>query len=335
MKERLLAETTTVCALCSADAAAAYYETCNGVFLRSECALHGVLNDKVETDTGFFLEQYMQPYYKAHKHFVVPVTYRCMMRCRYCYSLSSDPVALPCDRPLEKFAEMFSNYDGNIMLSGGEPTLRDDLPDIIKAAKKGKNRKKVSIATNGQKNGGLNYLETLRESGLDYIFLSLHDKTYYRSEDEFIRALGTLNNCRQLGIPVWISRTVERLDQLDSISRLLEEYKKTIFQVTLRAVKRYGALQPLSQLYLSSLIAYLGMEENYQKGRSPFNVYITLKGKRLKLCSWVFDTGRLDPIDDDYLLSNDSILPFHRGMKIDETLLLRRRMPQFNTVLGP
>ena len=69
---------------------------------------------------------------------------------------------------------------------------------------------------------------------------------------------------------------------------------------------------------------YLKKENDYRKGDSPFNNYITLKGKNVKVCSWINDVKRIDPIDSNYIISDDTLTPFHRGMKMDEALLKRR-----------
>lgn len=59
----------------------------------------------------------------------------------------------------------------HLIFTGGEPTLRDDLPDLIKIAEE--NGQVTGILTNGYKLGDSNYLHTLLAAGLDHTLISL------------------------------------------------------------------------------------------------------------------------------------------------------------------
>jgi 7,8-dihydro-6-hydroxymethylpterin dimethyltransferase len=67
---------------------------------------------------------------------LVEVTGRCNLNCPFCFAQSGNNSP---DPTLENLSESFEYLVENgctfIQLSGGEPTLRDDLPAIVAAAK--------------------------------------------------------------------------------------------------------------------------------------------------------------------------------------------------------
>ena len=104
---------------------------------------------------------------------LLEVTKRCNLRCRFCFadggSLQPDPgieemkaairdIALKCGQPL-------------LQLSGGEPTLRDDLPELVRYAKEA-GCSYVQVNTNGIRLAeDPDYAKALAEAGLDIVFL--------------------------------------------------------------------------------------------------------------------------------------------------------------------
>jgi len=323
-------ETVSLCPECAKDCRAYYEEKNEGMYLNLECSEHGLHSERVESDIQFFKQRYEQEYEKDCKHLVLPVTYRCNLKCKYCYTLSNSSLLLPEDRPIEKLTGIIKNFDGNVTLIGGEPTIRKDLIQLVRIAKGSDNKQKISIATNGQRLRDINLVKELKESGLDFVFLSFDDIEYEGSPTIHQNKIEALKNCHKLRMPVWLQRTVDKLQQLDSIFELLETYKRVIFNVTIRTVKPFGMLYPEHEVFVSSIIKYLKKENDYRKGVSPFNNYITLKGKNVKVCSWINDVKRIDAIDSNYLISDNTMTTFHRGMKMDEVLLKARgSKPQF------
>jgi len=294
------------------------------MYLYLKCGAHGSFREQVERDPASFRKRYERKYEKGPAHFVLPVTYRCNLKCSNCYTLSNWMKSFPPERTLGRLSEIIKMRAGNVMLAGGEPTVREDLPLLIRTAKEQDPKRKVSIATNGQKLRSIEYVKELKESGLDFVFLSHNDRQYEISDEVFLNKTAALENCRKVGLPVWLSRTIDDLSQIDSLEELLEKYGRGVFNVTLRAAKPFGPVTPARQLFVSDIVTYLGREREWTPGRGPFNCYVRLWGKLVKICSWLYDVKRLDPIDDDYLISNDAIVPFHRGTKMDETILSGR-----------
>ncbi len=322
----LYLETISLCPECAKDCPAYYEEKHDGVFLNVHCDEHGLSEERVECDSEFFKWGYEQKYKRPYEHLVIPITYRCNLKCKYCYTLSNSSLSLPEDRTTETLAEIVKNFDGSINFIGGEPTLRDDLMQLIRIAKAKDISRIVSISTNGQKLRDINFVKELKDSGLDYVFLSLNDIAYEESATVHQNKVEALKNCEKLNMPVWLSQTIDNLSQLDSTLNILSTYNKTIFQVTIRAVKPFGVLYPSEEVFVSDMVKYLSKENKYTKGTNPFNRYVHINRKKIKLCSWVNDMKRLDPIDFHYVISNNMLTTFHRGMKTDEVLIKRQNL---------
>ena len=102
------------------------------------------------------------------------VTQRCNLGCPVCYA-SSGPEA-PADPTLEELDRWYDavlDQSGrcNLQLSGGEPTVRDDLSDVI-ALGKAKGFPYLQLNTNGLRLAAQgDYAAQLKDAGLDCVFL--------------------------------------------------------------------------------------------------------------------------------------------------------------------
>ena len=206
------------------------------------------------------------------------------------------------------------------MLSGGEPTVRKDIFDLIAKGRELANVEKISIATNAQKLTDINYVKELIKAGLEFVFFSFNDLAYDGST-VFENKMVALENCIELRLPIWLNRVIDNLDQIDSLLQMIENRRKGIFKMTIRSAKPFGPSYPDEQICLSDIVNYLGKNDDIMKGRTPFNRHVRIYGIRTKVCSWSNDSGIIDPIDVTYLISDDRLLPFHRGMKYDELLI--------------
>ena len=202
--------------------------------------------------------------------------------------------------------------------------MRDDLAELIGGASEAMaGNAKLSICTNGIRLSDIDYLGELMERGLDFIFFSLNDRSYEgASPEEFEAKLTALDNCLRLKAPVWLQRTVGSIEELDAFPGFLRRYGDVVFKATIRSVKPYGLSDATNAVFVSEIAKRLGKEGAVTKGDSPYNRYIRLEGIKTKLCSWVNDVSRTDPVDSTYIVSNGETTSFHRGIRIDQSLLL-------------
>ncbi len=314
----VIEKTTGLCRNCVENVPAWYEEHSDGIYLFSECHEHGINHEVVERNRESFLWGYEQDYIKETSHLALPITYRCNLKCEYCYTMSNTSAKLAADKSLDTLKQIFDSFKGNVTLIGGEPTVRKDLFKIIQLAREHPNINKLSLATNGQRLKNIDYVSKLADSGLDFLFLSYNDKQYDQSITINNNKLKALQNCREYRIPVWLQSTISHTNQLDSLIDTINTYKNAIFKITIRAVKPIGLKAPEKLVFVSDILRYLGKENDYKKGTSPFNRHIQLSGINTKICSWVHDMKRIDPLDSNYVIANNSMSTFHRGMIQDE-----------------
>lgn len=164
---------------------------------------------------------------------LVEVTARCNLRCPVCFANSGghapDSELEPDLETLRRmFAQIMDRTGGcNMQLSGGEPTLRPDLPDVIRAAKTA-GFSFVQLNTNGlllaQKP---DLAHKLKDAGLSSVFLQFDGVTEHvfrqlRGKDLLETKCLAIDNLAAAGLGVVLVPTVKRgvnLDQLWAVVR--------------------------------------------------------------------------------------------------------------------
>ena len=104
---------------------------------------------------------------------LLEVTRRCNLRCRFCFADGGAAEADPSAESLEAEIEDIVRKCGPVLLqlSGGEPTLRDDLPRLVRFAKEA-GCSCVQLNTNGLRLArDPDYAARLAGAGLDIVFL--------------------------------------------------------------------------------------------------------------------------------------------------------------------
>ncbi|KPK98810.1 MAG: hypothetical protein AMJ95_02385 [Omnitrophica WOR_2 bacterium SM23_72] len=113
---------------------------------------------------------------------LIDTNYDCNQNCNFCYAHANE--RKEANPTIAEIIDQVENFRGiRIMLSGGEPTLREDLPIIIREIKKRKFI--VTILSNGKKLVDKSYVNKLKKAGLDNVQLQLDSLD--DSHCEFIR----------------------------------------------------------------------------------------------------------------------------------------------------
>ena len=148
------------------------------------------------------------------------MTRRCNLKCVHCYAQAEtdkgiDPISTAQAKVL---IDDLASYGAPVMLfSGGEPTIRKDLPELASyATQKGM---RAVISTNGTLIDRAMAKE-LKAVGLSYVGVSLdggedvHD--HFRGvKGAFRRALGGLDYCREEGIKVGLRFTINKRNAVE------------------------------------------------------------------------------------------------------------------------
>lgn len=164
---------------------------------------------------------------------VVEVTHSCNLSCPVCFSTSKAEAGG--GESLESLDRIFRTvirYEGakpppTLQLSGGEPTLRDDLPEIAAlAAERGLMH--LMVNTNGLRLAReRDYLRRLKESGADMLYLQFDGVTgdvyrKVRGADLLEAKLKALRNCAEVGVGVVLVPTVIRGVNLHQVGEIIE-----------------------------------------------------------------------------------------------------------------
>ncbi len=150
----------------------------------------------------------------------IEVTERCNLRCPVCFMSAEEfrKTVRP-DPSLEEIASKYdfilqnTEGDTSIQLTGGEPTVRSDLPEIVHIGRE-KGFRSIEINTNGVVIGrNLKYLYKLAKAGISGIYLQFDGLTngvyeVIRGGDFLDIKLRAIENCRRAGVQVVLAMTV-------------------------------------------------------------------------------------------------------------------------------
>lgn len=184
------------------------------------------------------------------------LTNRCNMHCPICFAdTSSEYLYEPSYEEVVKMLENLRNEKPvpckAIQFSGGEPTVRDDLPKIIKKARE-LGFKHIQIATNGLKLAdSQEYCKNLRDAGLNTVYLQFDGVT----PDVYEKTRGfnvwpvkqkVIKNCEQVGatsiclVPTLAKGVNDH--QVGDIIRYAFDHRKAVRAVNFQPISFAGRL---------------------------------------------------------------------------------------------
>lgn len=148
---------------------------------------------------------------------LLEVTKSCDLHCSYCFAKGGDSSETPPFSKLCKDIDIIINkgHSPLIQFSGGEPTLRDDLPELILYAKS-KGCSYTQVNTNGIRlSKDPWYVKSLAKAGLDIVFLQFDgtDDDVYRTlrgRDLLSVKKRAIDNCSNCGLGVTLVPTIVR-----------------------------------------------------------------------------------------------------------------------------
>ena len=141
----------------------------------------------------------------------IDLTNRCNMRCPICFAnaASTDSMYEPSFEQVKNMMIMLREQKPTpvraIQFAGGEPTIREDFPDIVRLARK-MEFGHVQLATNGVRLGeSVEYCRELVEAGLHAVYLQfdgITPKPYVilRGYDALPQKLRAIENCRRANL---------------------------------------------------------------------------------------------------------------------------------------
>ncbi len=162
---------------------------------------------------------------------LIEVTDRCNLSCAVCFADTrgtklEDPSSEDISLRLER--AMAAVGPSNLQLSGGEPTLRDDLPEIIEIARR-IGYTFIQVNTNGLRLASdRDYARRLEAAGLSSVFLQfdgVDDEVYLslRGRALLEEKLRAIEACGEAGIGVVLVPTLVKGVNTDSVGAIVRQ----------------------------------------------------------------------------------------------------------------
>lgn len=111
------------------------------------------------------------PEHNPFKVVIADITHKCNMECKNCYIPNRDIG----DMDLNKLVDFVKRLPNRVELRliGAEPTMRDELPDLIHRLTS-ETPHRIILLSNGLKFSSRNYTNTIKQAGLKYLYLSMN-----------------------------------------------------------------------------------------------------------------------------------------------------------------
>ncbi|MGD0817217.1 MAG: radical SAM (seleno)protein TrsS [Methanomassiliicoccales archaeon] len=168
---------------------------------------------------------------------VMDVTNDCNLKCPICFASANERYHF--DPTLDQIRDMYQttleyvHHPICIQLSGGEPTIRDDLPEIVRLGKS-MGIDYIEVNTNGVRFANdLEFLKKCKEAGVDSLYFSFDGLTgdvYMKTcgRDLLALKLKTLENCREAGMGVTLVTVVSPDINIGQIGAIIDFAKKNV-----------------------------------------------------------------------------------------------------------
>jgi len=273
---KVIKETKSICPVCKTKIPATVYEESGKVYMTKTCPEHGEFNE-IYWDSYSEYERFAKyknyfstqesgcpydcglcPNHRSTTMIgIIDVTNRCNLRCPICFA-HSGAAGYVYEPTLEQIESMMGNLMDTkpfstpcLQLSGGEPTVRDDIFEIIRMAKK-MGFVLVMVNSNGIKMAeSLEYCRELKRADVDNVYLQFDGVT----PEPYIKARGlnllpvklkAIENLKEAGLSstVLVPTLVKGVndDQVGDIIRFAIDNKDCIRGVNFQPVSITGRI---------------------------------------------------------------------------------------------
>ena len=236
----VLRETSSLCPECLKRLKAAIFEENEKVWIEKTCAEHGKFTELYWGDSEMYKKAAsfaregkgvsnpnspikkscpedcgLCALHKSHTALAnMVITNRCDLNCWYCFFFA-EKAGYVFEPTLEQIKTMFLNLRNEkpvpclaVQLTGGEPTLREDLVEIIRVIKEN-GIEHIQLNTDGVNLAIKPELATnVREAGVNTVYLSFDGVTEKTNPKNHWEIPAAMDNCRKAGLGIVLVPTV-------------------------------------------------------------------------------------------------------------------------------
>lgn len=188
---------------------------------------------------------------------ILEVTNRCNLKCKFCFAQGgeNDAEELSFEYLKQQIHNLVDSGRTLIQISGGEPTVREDLPQIIAEAKKA-GCKYVQLNSNGIRIANEpGYIKKLKDAGLSFVFMQFDgvtDDIYrtLRGRNLFLTKCRAIANCAKENIGVTLVSTITpgvNDKQLGEILKFAVKHSPAVRGIHLQPVGYLGRIPNIPQ----------------------------------------------------------------------------------------
>ena len=267
----------------------------HGAVITKICNQHGEQSALVDPSADFFKWILEAPHSSmSHRTGMTALntTNRCNVRGPGCYHLPDDST----DRSLEGLVVEAGRATKSVLgLMGAEPTMREDLPELVQKLKETYG-KPVMIYTNGIRLEDAAYTDRLKSSGLDLVALSLHLPSYIEQK-AYASKVTAVENLRRSALSLdHLAFSLRDLSDIDDALTTILEFDYSLLYnryVRIRAPSAIGGKRNvpchMSELLKSVLEACI--RRGLRAELVPFTnhvyaVMLSIEGRLVMLVRW-------------------------------------------------
>ncbi|MFX1293940.1 MAG: radical SAM protein [Promethearchaeota archaeon] len=326
----VIQSTKSICPECHGILDADYVEEDGQVYMVKECKDHGKFRDLISINAKHFrwIQQYTfnsdakikKPQAKSIKgcpldcgicnhHInspaitIIDVTYRCNLKCPVCYAAALNERGKNIEPTFEELRKIYNHFRTLeqppvcCMYAGGEPTVRDDLPDIIRMTTElGYIQRQV--ATNGIRFAKeIDFLQECIDAGLNAIYLQFdgtNDEIYKKTRNAKLWALKQklIENCRELKFPnVCLVPTIAKGINDDQIGNIIDyaiDNLDVISVISFQPISFCGRVEEEDLMKLRYTSSHLIKAINeHSHGETGWMYPMAALAKFSKISSWI------------------------------------------------
>ncbi|NVM30344.1 MAG: radical SAM protein [Candidatus Helarchaeota archaeon] len=331
----IIQKTRSICPECQEIIDADYIEEDGQAFMVKECKDHGKFKDLVsinakhfrwiqqftfnseakmcnpqtQTDKGCPLDCGICDFHKsAPAMAITDVTYRCNLKCPVCFANALTETGKNIEPSFEELRRIYTHFRQIkpqppvcAFFSGGEPTVREDFPKILRMAKD-LGYAQLQVATNGIRFAkDINYLEECIDAGLNAMYLQfdgVNAEVYkkIRGADIWHIKQKVIENCRKLKYhDVILTPTIVKGVNDDQVTKIFDYAIKNIDVVSVVSYQpialcgRFDQEKLLEQRYTSSHV--MDALNKHTNGLIPWMYPMIALARFAKVGAWLSNSA--------------------------------------------